>query len=710
MDKDTRQPNELDILSEFPPPTWEEWKKNVEETLKGAPYEKVMMTKTYEGIDLQPIYRFEDIKDLPHLNSLPGQPPFVRGNSAAGYLTNGWIIAQQQNQWNPSKANLILLDELNRGLNSVNLKLNKHTRWAVIPPLEELESDGIWLNNLNDVSILLNNVDLTAVPLFIDGGEAAIAILGLFNAYFEQMNIPPEHLSGFIGFDLFSSLVKDGELPFSEDDRYLHIYQMSNWAIQNAPNLRTILLDGAFWGNCGANAVQELAVAMSSAVEYINALQEKGLALDRIVPRFLLKLSLGSNLYMEIAKVRAARLLWSELMKAYNVPAEISKIWIHAVTTSFNKTMYDPYVNVLRTATESFSGVIGGIDSLEVTPFDIRIKTDDEFSRRIARNQQLILMEEAHLNKVTDPAGGCYYIEKLTAELAEQAWVKMQSIEQQGGLFKAIKKGLMQSEISKVANEKIQNSNKRKDIFVGINMFVNSLEQPLENGSTVCKCELQDYYDKIVTYEDTERPELHRILQKISDSRFDDNIIPLLSDAFINGAVLEEVFDLLIDDEEILKADSLNESYGTRDIERLRQQVIAYQQKNQTVLSVFLANMGSVSQHKARADFSTGFFQVAGFYVANTEGFYTVEEAAESAILSNAQAVCICSTDDTYPALVPALITQIKAKKPDMIFILAGYPQDMTESYQKEGIDIFIHIRANAYETLSDLAERMGVK
>lgn len=710
MDKETGNRQKLDIASEFPPNRWEEWKQAVEESLKGVPFEKAMITKTYEGIDLKPIYRKEDINGLPHLNSLPGQPPFVRGNTAAGFTQNGWIIAQPQNAWNPAEANKILQDELNRGLNAVNLRLDRFTRWATIPPFDALDPDGIWLNDLEDISILLKNVDLTAVPIFIDGGEASIVHLGLLAAYCIKTGMKCSDLHGCVGFDLISALVEDGELPFCEEEIWQTLAQMAAWAASNAPRLRTIILNGTFWGNRGADSLSELAYVMSTAVEYINALLEKGLTLEQIVPRFQLNLTLGSNLFMEIAKVRAARLLWSELMQAYGVPAELQKVWIHGVTSEFNKTQYDPYVNILRTATESFSGVIGGIDSLEVTTFDVMIRPDEEFSRRIARNQQIILQEEAHLSKVTDPAGGCYYVEKLTSQLAEKAWEKMQSIETMGGFYQAVKDGKIQSETDLKASERKQNTEKRKDVYVGVNMFANPLEQPLESPEGHCMCDLLAHYEQVIASEDATRPGLEQALQELAEHNKDSMAVDYIAEAFQCGATLEEAFDFIVPADGNLKAPVLLQTSATEDLEVLRCLITGFQQTNQTVLSVFLANMGPISQHKARADFAQGFLQIGGFYVETNDGFDSVEKATEAAIKSKAGAVCICSTDDTYPELVPQLLSSIKKQNRDMIFILAGYPQDMIDTYKQQGIDIFIHIRANALDTLTELANRMGVK
>jgi methylmalonyl-CoA mutase len=709
MEKETHQPMALNIASDFASPTWEEWMKAVEESLKGVPYEKAMITKTYEGIDLKPIYRREDLQDLKHLNSLPGQAPFVRGNTAEGYLENGWVVAQKQYAWHPAQANKILLDELNRGLTCVNLKLDLFTKWAINPPYDGLDINGIWLSNLDDMDTLLRDIDLSAVPLFVNAGEASVLILALVNAHLIHQKQLPMNLHGFIGFDLLSQLAEHGEILIPEEDMWQSMYQSCSWAAAKAPHLRTVLLDGMVWGNHGASSMHELGYLIAIANTYIKELLDKGLSIEQIAPRFQMNLTLGSNLFMEIAKVRAARLLWAELLKAYGAPEAIQKIWIHGVTSSFNKTMYDPYVNMLRTTTEGFSGVIGGVDSLEILPFDFRVRPDAEFSRRIARNQQVILKEEAHLDRVIDPAGGCYYVETLTAQLAELAWKKMQDIEEAGGAYQAIKDAVIQAEVCKLSLERMQNVDKRKDIFVGINMYANPLEQPLESVEETCQCELKEHFDKIVAFQNSNRPGLDKSIESLEKHYKDAMVVDYVTDAFLHNATLDELSLCLNPNEGELKVPELPNCRATIGLESMRERAIDFQQDNKIVLSVFLANMGPLVQHKARADFVTGFLQVGGYYVAGNDGFQTVDEAVEAALFSNAQAVCICSTDDTYPELVPQLVAKLKAEKPDIVCILAGYPADMVEAYTAAGIDLFIHLRANLFDTFKDLAKKLKV-
>ncbi|MFB3844204.1 MAG: methylmalonyl-CoA mutase family protein [Candidatus Cloacimonadaceae bacterium] len=710
MDKENHLTDELDLGKEFPLPTWEEWLKAVEQNLKGFPFSKAMITKTYEGIDLQPIYRYEDTENIPHLKSLPGQPYFQRGYYPAGHLPYGWKISQAIDISYPVAANRILLDELNRGLNSVNIKMASSAKCGKNFSASSFDEDGVCLSTLDDLANLLKDVDLSAVPLFLNGGYASLPILGALITFLKTNNFACEKLEGCLGFDFFAELVTKGESPLSKETAFQHIYLMTEWAEQNAPGLRTILINASVYGNAGCNAVQELAYALASLSEYMQMLTEKGISATKASSHLQLNLSIGPNLFLEIAKVRAARMLVTALLEAFGVPRENAEIWIHGVTAGFNKTYYDPYVNLLRTATESFSGIIGGLDSIEVLPFDCVVKPADEFSRRLARNQQIILQEEAHLDKVIDPAGGSYYVEVITSQLAEKAWLKLQEIEAGGGFYNTLKAGNIQSEIIKTANERIENTDRRKDIFVGVNMYANPEEQPLdysppdyESQNTLRLKNLQALLQK-------ERKELPSLLAKIQAASNSAELIDDIAVAWQAQATLEEIFSALTQNEKREKITPLPNFRVTAHIENLRGKITACKQKNKKAVSIFLANMGPLSQHKARADFSVNFLQAGGFEVINNDGFATVQDAVDAVLKAKVKAVCICSTDDTYPELVPQLISQIRSKQSEMIFILAGYPPDMVETYKTQGVNCFIHLKANAYETLTEIANLMGVE
>jgi methylmalonyl-CoA mutase len=709
MDTDQPKPMELDIRAEFPPPTWEQWMQAVNDTLKGVPFDKAMLTKTYEGIELKPLYRKEDTVDLHHLHTLPGQAPFVRGNSSAGYLSDGWKIAQSVSASTPAQANALLKDELNRGLNTVNLRLNAITRLGLNPYEPILKADGLCLSCLQDIMETLDGIDLSAVPLFMTSGQAALPMLAMLNARQKQKNLNINSIDGCIGFDPIGDLVTRGKLEMPLATAWQTMYQMTFWADIKAQHLRTILIDATIYANAGASAVQELAYALAIADEYIRAMLDKGMSINQVAPHMQLNLSLGSNFFMEISKVRSARLLWAELLKAYGASDEYQRVWIHGITSKFNKTQYDPYVNMLRTTTEGFAAVIGGVDSLEVLPFDTIVKTDSEFSRRIARNQQIILQEEAHFDRVIDPAGGCYYIESLTSALAEKSWSILQELVSQGGMITALKEKRIQTDLSAMAQTRIKNVDKRKDIFVGVNMFANPIETPLEDNSDGCSCWKEEVMRRSEGIRESNRKGINESLQYIREHQNNEYMVDMLTDAWLHEATLEELFVSLYNEFPDLEIQPLSPARATQQIEGLRSQIIADQQNKEKVLSIFMANVGDIVSYKPRLDFVTGFLQVGGFYVANNDGYETIPKVIEAALFSQAPAVCICAPDETYLEAVPQIVLGIKAIRPNTVFILAGYPADKVEVYRAQGIDVFVHLKADAFETLREIAAKLGV-
>lgn len=692
------KPDDLKLREEFPPPSWEEWKSLVNDTLKGVPYDKVMNTQTYEGITLNPIYRMEDIQNLAHLDALPGSAPYVRGNNPDGYISSSWLLAQRQDNPDLEQLNKDILDELNRGLNALNFDLHPDSKALRIPVAAT--GRGIALSTLEDMKSLLAGVDVSAVPLMINSGEGAIVFLGMFNAYIKEIGYDLSKLEASIGIDPLGSLAKTGELHIPLEMLWQAMYQMTFWADLKAPHIRTIQIDSTVYADAGASDIQELAFALATAIGYIRGLLDSGLSIEQIAPHLQLNLSLGSNFFMEIAKIRAARMLFAEMIKAFGGSESSSKIFIHGVTANYNKSTYDPYVNILRTSTEAFSGVIGGVDSLEVTPFDYLNRTPDDFSKRIARNQQIILREEASFDKVVDPAGGCFYIESLTAEMANKAWALMQEIESEGGMFGALQNGAIHARVAGVAFQRKDNVNKRKDVFVGVNMFSDPNEERLciqESESNWLETH-QARVQKVCSDQNGKS----QSLDFIGDNLNNDFLVDMITDAWLHGATIDD-FGTLLTGKTDLQITKLFPMRAMQDIETLRNRIVASQERN--TISIAMLCIGNLATLKPRIDFALGFLQVGSFNVINNGTFSDVATALSAYNLESVKTVCICGSDESYPLLVPEICEQLKGWN----IILAGYPQEHVDNFKALGVNSFIHLRANVYETLSEIAMSMGV-
>lgn len=678
----------LDLRKDFPGSSFEEWKKVAEKDLKGLPYDKSLITKTYEGIDLQPIYTQEDIQNNPLLENFPGIPVFVRGSKPEGSVSGSWLISQELPYYNPVDYNEALKYDLERGLNSVYFRLDLASLLSKNPDkahADEIGKGGTSVAAMEDLDKCFKDVDLSGLPLIVNGGYSSLPAFAMFMAYFRKKGIDVSKLKGAFLSDPFVFAMRSGITPFDINTAFDEIFKITEWNIENKTNLKTIGVCGYEYCNAGANAVQELAYAMSSAIEYINQMLDKGLTIDNIAPRFFFTFGISTNYFMEIAKLRAARILWSNIIDAYKGSDESKKIFIHSKSSYYNQAKNDIYVNLLRTTTEAFSAIVGGADSIYTSPFDETIGLPDEFSRRLARNAQIILSEESHLNAVIDPAGGSYYIETLTEELAKKSWELVKSLDSSGGMLNAVINTLTQSEIGKVAAAKEKDYAKRKKVIVGNNMYANIKEEKFPEKDndlpSFVKSRIDDFGKR----------------KKIKVT-LDKNLVNSMIEAFSNGAAIGDVAQALNRKPADKQITPLKIKRASEIFEELRNMSYDYKDKKGYLPKVFFAAMGPLKQHKARADFSRGFFEVGGFDVIYKTGFNSVDEAVKSALESKSEIVVICSTDDTYPEIVPALTKKLKSGIKNVKVILAGYPKDMVETYSKNGIDDFIYLGADVYE------------
>jgi methylmalonyl-CoA mutase len=387
---------------------------------------------------------------------------------------------------------------------------------------------------------------------------------------------------------------------------------------------------------------------------------------------------------------------------------------IHARTSGFTLTQVDPYVNMLRATTGAFAAAAGGADSIHVAPFDKPFRTPDEFSRRIARNSQIILGAEAHVDSVADPAGGSWYVEWLTDALAHRSWALFQDIESKGGMAETVKGGYIQKSVNDTAAARKEGSDRRRDPIVGVSVYANAAETPLDvrpvDGEALHRRRAVSLEKLKGSPDHGPETPMGRCLVRLREGAPAEKMA-LMIDAVSSGATLGEIVLAWRNakGETPAKAEPLPVRRQAEAYEELRGAMARFAGRTGSRPLVFLASMGPVGQHKARADFSTAFFAAGGFDILAPGGFDTPEGAARAAADSGAAIVVLCSTDDTYPSIVPSFCALLKASCPGVIIVLAGYPQDHFENFRKDGIDEFVHIRANVVQVLRSLAQRTGV-
>ena len=614
--------NKEKLFSEFMAPTRQEWLDKIEKDLKGADFNKRLVWRTNEGFNVQPFYLKEDVEKLKTPESLPGEFPFVRGNKKN---SNEWYVRQEIEATDAKEANAKALDILNRGVDSLSFHIHG----------KDISKEF--------VETLLQGIECEIVELnFNTCKRSTLKLAEILKAYFEQKGYDKKKITGSFDWDPMEKMLRKGNdltavLPIAKD-----LVE----AMKEYPNFRTVAVNAVSLNNSGAYIVQELGYALAWGNEYMNQLVEAGIDADKAANNIKFNLGISENFFMEMAKFRAARMLWAEIVKQYAPKEDAScMMCVNAATSKYNMTLFDSYVNLLRSQTEAMSAALAGVHSIQVTPFDAVYETPNEFSERIARNQQLLLKEESHFDKVVDPGAGSYFIEELTTSLANEGWKIFLNIEENGGFLEAIKKGMVQDDINATNQKRHDAAAKRKEFILGTNQFPNFTEKSEGKLPRECKCGCGNKEEK--TFKTIETTRL------------------------------------------------------AADFEDLRIKV----ENSKKVPTAFMLTIGNLAMRQARAQFSCNFLACAGYKVMDNLGFKTVEEGVDAALKAGADIVVLCSSDDEYAEYaVPAF----KYLDNRAMFVVAGAPACM-EELKAAGIENFVHVKCNVLETLKEYNEKLGI-
>lgn len=605
--------NKEKLFDQFAPTTKEEWLAKVEADLKGADFNKKLVWRTSEGFNVQPMYRAEDIKDLKTTDSLPGEYPFIRGTKKED---NAWYVREDVVVKDVKEANAEALRLLEKGITSLGFVIEK----------EEITAD--------DFAQLLCDVDITKVEVnFVSCPAKAVALAKALAEYLKRYDAL-DAINGAIEFDPFKRQLKHG-VAFPKDIKALAAELFE--AAKEMPNLRLFTVDSNLLCNAGAYIYQELGYALAWGNEWMSLLTEAGVAVDDAAKRIKFNMGISTNYFMELSKFRAARMLWAQIGKQYGPKCDCAcKINVHAITSEFNQTVFDAHVNLLRSQTEAMSAAIAGVNSITVIPFDKQYKEPDEFSKHLARNQQLLLMEESHLDKVVDPAGGSYYVETLTVSIAQEAWKVFLAVEEEGGFNVALENGSVQKAVNASGATRRSDVAKRKEQLLGTNQFPNFNEMAADkiekDGTCACGCGVAD------------------------------------------------------------GENALNKRRAASDFEDLRLET----EHSGKRPKVFMLTIGNLAMRLARSQFSANFFACAGYQIIDNLGFETVQQGVDAAMEKEADIVVICSSDDEYETLAPEAFKALDGRAE---FVVAGNPA-CTEALTAQGITNFIHVRSNVLDTL----------
>ncbi|MCB1184863.1 acyl-CoA mutase large subunit family protein [bacterium] len=698
------------LLAAFPPHGYDEWRAEVERLLKGAPFAQRMITRLPEGFDVAPLYRADDIADVPWLAAMPGTAPFVRGPRAAGYHAAPWWISQELRSVSCEDFNNALRDGLQRGQTAAVLILDQAGMAGLDPDQSEADlvgQGGVSLCSLQELDTALDGVDLAAVPVQIESGAAALPVAAMLVALARRRRVDLKRLRGCLGADPFAGLARRGRINGSLDLLLDELAMLSRWTAVHAPGLRTLPVHETPWHDGGADLALGLALTLCGAVETLRAMDARGIAPGEAAPRFQFNVAVGTDFFAEIAKLRALRLLWSRILTASGVAPGDATVFIHARTALRDQTDIDPHVNLLRGTTKAMSAVLGGVDSLHVSPFDA-VGGSDAVSRRIARNVQLILSHECHLDQVADPAGGSWYVESLTRDLAEAAWRRFQECEADGGLKAALESGRAQASVAAAAQRRADELATRRAVRVGVNAYPPADWSPRPprdaEGLRRRRGEVLSRQRSSATQE------AHLLvlgrLEKLMDCPGDELFEPMVG-AVDAGATLGEVIGVTrASSEPGLVVEPIPLRREALPFELLRGRVAVRAQTDPAAVTVHLACLGDFARYMPRLDFARGFFQVGGFRIAGADTWHAEASAAAAAArATGARTVVLVGLDETYADLAAATARALKSGPHAPAVVVAGSPGDQEDAWRAAGVDHFIALRSHVLDVLGGLLD-----
>jgi len=697
--------SQIKFVEDFATPTYDEWVDEVNKALKGAPFEKKMYNKTYEGISIRPVYTRQDWPPTGDPSGFPGAMPYTRGSNAAGNRVDNWDVRQVHAYPDPQKCNDIILKELSRGVTSLIVRLDAAARKGLDADAADAKGlagdDGVMVYSVDDLDLLLTGVYLDLAPIALDAGAQFLPAAGLLAALWERRNVGVDKALGAFNADPLGTLAETGTLPAPVDTVLAQMADLARHTAATYPNVTAVNVNTSAYHNAGASESDDLAASLATAVAYLRAMTDAGMDVDSACRQILFTYSVDCNQFLGICKLRAARKLWNRVAETCGASEDARAMNLHAVTAQRMMSKYDPWVNTLRATVACFSAAVGGAKSVTVLPYNAALGLPDNIARRVARNTHVILAEESNIAKVIDPAGGSWYVETRTDELAKAAWAEFQAIEKAGGMAAVLSDGSFAKQIAESYATREKNLDKRRDPLTGVSEFPNILE----------------------TMDTPEQPDLDAAA-KASAGRLaatrqkaGAGVAAIQSDA--GGSLTGTVFAAASDGGTIgAMAGALG---GTateiaalpchrvaEKFEALRDSSDAYLEKTGKRPQIFLANLGPIAKHTGRATFAKNFFEVGGIETLTNNGFDDAEACAKAFKESGARIAIICSADPIYVEMVPNVAPALKAAGCERLY-LAGAPGDNKDAFMQAGVDEFIFMGGDVYTTTRSALSLLGV-
>ncbi len=702
-------------------PSLDAWREIATKQSKGKdPSELNRMTP--EGIRLHPLYTSEDLEGLDFADTLPGFEPFVRGPQATMYAGRPWTIRQYAGFSTAEESNAFYRQSLAAGGQGVSVAFDLATHRGYDSDHPRVTGDvgkaGVAVDSVEDMKILFDGIPLDKVSVSMTMNGAVLPVLAGYIVAAEEQGVPKEALAGTIQNDILKEFMVRNTYIYPPEPSMRIVGDIIAYATEHMPRFNTISISGYHIQEAGADAALELAYTLADGREYIRTALAAGLDIDQFAPRLSFFFGIGMNFYMEIAKLRAARLLWAKVVDAFEPKSPKSKMLrTHCQTSGWSLTAQDPYNNVVRTTIEAMAAVFGGTQSLHTNSLDEAIALPTEFSSRIARNTQLVIQEETGITDVVDPWGGSYMMESLTQQLADRAWALMEEVEVHGGMAKAIESGMPKLKIEEAAAAKQARIDRGEDVIVGVNRYQLEEEEDVDildiDNEAVRQSQLKRLAEVRATRDEAA---VQAALKALSNGAANGgNLLELSVEAVRHRATVGEISDAL--EAEFgrynAQAQTVSGVYGSayeqdEHWQTIRQDVIQFEVKHGRRPRMLVCKMGQDGHDRGAKVIATAFADV-GFDIDLSPMFSTPEEVARQAVENDVHVVGVSSQAAGHKTLIPELIRALKAEGADDIIVIAGGvipKQDFAFLHEAGVTDIFgpgTKIPVAAHEVLAHI-------
>ena len=695
------------------------WREIAEKELRGRPIDDLTW-QTLEGIAVQPLYTEDDIRDLPHLGSTPGAAPFTRGVKATMYAGRPWTIRQYAGYSTAEESNAFYRRNLAAGQQGVSVAFDLATHRGYDSDHPRVVGDvgkaGVAIDSIEDMKILFDGIPLDKVSVSMTMNGAVIPILASFIVAGEEQGHDKSVLSGTIQNDILKEFMVRNTYIYPPEPSMRIIADIIEYTSEHMPKFNSISISGYHMQEAGANLVQELAFTLADGREYVKTAIERGMDIDAFAPRLSFFFAIGMNFFMEAAKLRAARMLWCRIMEDLGAKTAKSKMLrTHCQTSGVSLQEQDPYNNVIRTAYEAMSAVLGGTQSLHTNALDEAIALPTDFSARIARNTQLILQEETGVTNVIDPLAGSYYVESLTKELAEEAWKLIEEVEEMGGMTKAVATGMPKLRIEESAARRQAMIDRGEEVVVGVNKYRKEHEDPI---------------DILEIDNDQVREGQVARLEKIRASRDETACQAALDeltrraehggnllDAAVDAArARASVGEISMSMEKVFgrhraEVKTLAGVYGAayegdEDFAAIQKTIEDFAEEEGRRPRMLVVKMGQDGHDRGAKVIATAFADI-GFDVDVGPLFQTPEEAAQDAVDNDVHVVGISSQAAGHKTLAPKLIDALRDKDASEIIVICGgvIPQQDYEFLKKAGVKAIFGPGTNIPEAAQDILQ-----